>query len=92
MLKTIALRINDNILNKIDKFADAKGLNRSIYIRQAIIAKLEDDIDVAAAEIALKDVKKNGTIPWEKFRKELGLKPRNKKNITVGHRREVYER
>lgn len=76
---TVALRIDDRIINRVDQIAESQGINRSTYIRQAIISKLEDDMDIAAAEEALEDVKKHGTIPWEKVREHYGLEPRTVK-------------
>jgi len=38
-----------------------------------LIERLEDEIDIREAKKALADVKKHGTIPWEKVKKDLGL-------------------
>jgi prevent-host-death family protein len=38
-----------------------------------LIERLEDEIDIREAQRALADVRKHGTIPWEKVKKELGL-------------------
>jgi prevent-host-death family protein len=38
-----------------------------------LIERLEDEIDIREARRALADVRKHGTIPWEKVKKELGL-------------------
>ena len=38
-----------------------------------LIERLEDEIDIREAEKALADVRKNGTIPWAKVKKDLGL-------------------
>ena len=38
-----------------------------------LIERLEDEIDNREARKALTDVRKHGTIPWEKVKKELGL-------------------
>lgn len=37
------------------------------------VEKLEDEIDVRQAKEALQDVKKHGSIPWEKVKERLGL-------------------
>ena len=39
----------------------------------ALLEKLEDRIDLEDAREALKEVKKKGTIPWERIKAELGL-------------------
>jgi prevent-host-death family protein len=38
-----------------------------------LIERLEDEIDIREAKKALADVRKHGTIPWEKVKKDLGL-------------------
>jgi prevent-host-death family protein len=38
-----------------------------------LIERLEDEIDIREAEKTLADVRKNGTIPWAKVKKDLGL-------------------
>ena len=38
-----------------------------------LIERLEDEIDIREAKKALADVRKNGTIPWAKVKKDLGL-------------------
>lgn len=37
-----------------------------------LIERLEDEIDIREAKRALADVRKHGTIPWGKVKKELG--------------------
>jgi len=37
------------------------------------LEKMEDEIDLREAKKALAEVKKKGTIPWEKVKKDLGL-------------------
>jgi len=39
----------------------------------ALLEKLEDRIDLEDARAALAEVRKKGTIPWEKIKSELGL-------------------
>lgn len=38
-----------------------------------VLQALEDQIDLADAKKTLRDAKKNGTIPWSKLKKQLGL-------------------
>ena len=38
-----------------------------------LIRKLEDRIDLEDARAAMAEVKKKGTIPWEKIKADLGL-------------------
>lgn len=37
------------------------------------LEEIEDREDLKAARAALRDVKRNGTIPWTQLKKELGL-------------------
>lgn len=39
-----------------------------------MLESLEDAMDIDAAKAAIKEVKKKGSIPWNKLKKELGLK------------------
>ena len=39
----------------------------------ALLEELEDRIDLEEARAALAEVKKKGTIPWEKIKADLGL-------------------
>jgi prevent-host-death family protein len=39
----------------------------------ALLEKLEDRMDLEDARAALAEVKKKGTIPWEKIKADLGL-------------------
>ena len=38
-----------------------------------LLERLEDRLDLEDARAALKDVKKKGTVPWDKLKEELGL-------------------
>ncbi len=38
-----------------------------------LLEKLEDRMDLEVARAALADVKKHGTVPWEKIKADLGL-------------------
>ena len=37
------------------------------------LERMEDEIDIRDVKKALVDVEKNGTIPWEEVKRELGL-------------------
>lgn len=39
-----------------------------------MLESLEDAMDIDAAKAAIKESKKKGSIPWNKLKKELGLK------------------
>jgi len=38
-----------------------------------VLERIEDEIDLAEARKALADVRKRGTIPWERIKRNLGL-------------------
>jgi len=39
----------------------------------ALIEEIEDREDLKAARAALRDIRRNGTVPWTRIKKELGL-------------------
>ena len=48
------------------------GLDDLLALEQ-MMRRLEDQADLEAAEKALGDAKREGTVPWEQVKKELGL-------------------
>lgn len=40
---------------------------------EQMMRQLEDQADLEAAQKALDEAKRNGTVPWEKVKEELGL-------------------
>ncbi len=38
-----------------------------------LLERLEDEEDVRAAEAALADARKHGTVPWDEAKRDLGL-------------------
>lgn len=38
-----------------------------------VLERIEDEIDLNVARKALADVRKHGTIPWERIKRDLGL-------------------
>jgi prevent-host-death family protein len=39
----------------------------------ALIEEIEDREDLKAARAAIRDIRRNGTVPWTRIKKELGL-------------------
>jgi prevent-host-death family protein len=39
----------------------------------ALIEEIEDREDLKAARAAMRDIRRNGTVPWTRIKKELGL-------------------
>ena len=46
---------------------------RDLKLLEKYIEELEDRIDLQAADEALREVERDGTVPWETVRQELGL-------------------
>lgn len=44
-----------------------------LEVLERILAKLEDEIDVKAANAALSEIEKQGTLSWEHIKADLGL-------------------
>jgi hypothetical protein len=42
-------------------------------IEESQIEEIDDRADLKAARAAIRDVKRNGTIPWTQLKKDLGL-------------------
>ena len=71
---TISLRLNDEDSNLIKKFAELKNISVSELIRQSVLERIEDEIDLAAYEKAMEEYKKNPvTYTEEEVGKILGL-------------------
>ncbi len=51
-----------------------KGVAAIVSVEDlAILQEIEDRRDVLASDAALEDAEKNGTVPWEKIKADLGL-------------------
>jgi prevent-host-death family protein len=69
------------ILNRVAYGKDRVRIARRGKVLAAIVPiedlealeRLEDEIDLREAKKALADVKKNGAIPWEEAKEDLGL-------------------
>ena len=53
----LAIRLEDALVKSIDLLAKSKHTNRSEIVREAIIRFLEDNEDLAMAELAQKEMK-----------------------------------
>jgi prevent-host-death family protein len=81
-ITTVAARQNfSELINRV-----AYGKDRVLLTRRsrplvavvpiediALLEAMEDRDDLKAARAALREVKRNGTIPWTRMKKELGL-------------------
>ncbi|MBQ3418548.1 MAG: ribbon-helix-helix protein, CopG family [Erysipelotrichaceae bacterium] len=71
---TISLRLSDEDTKLIKDYAKINNVSISDLIRQAVIEKIEDEIDLDAYNKAIKSFKKNPkTYSLDEIEKELGL-------------------
>ncbi len=71
---TISLRLNEEDTKMIKDYDKINNISVSDLIRQAVIEKIEDEIDLAAYNKAVEAYKKNPkTYSLEEVEKELGL-------------------
>ncbi|HLB27787.1 MAG TPA: DUF6290 family protein [Dehalococcoidales bacterium] len=71
------LDIDSRLLHNAEKFATTHGQTVKEWLTEAVIAKLEDEIDVAAAEEAMADTE--GAISWEDYKKSRKALDSNRK-------------
>ena len=71
---TISLRLSEEDTKLIKDYAKVNNMSVSDLIRQAVIEKIEDEIDLAAYNKAVEAYKKNPkTYTLEEVEKELDL-------------------
>lgn len=71
---TISLRLSDEDSKLIKDYAQINNMSVSDLVRQAVIEKIENEIDLEAYNKALKNFKKNPkTYTLDEIEKELGL-------------------
>ena len=71
----LAIRLPEDIENRLDALAKATGRTKSFYAREAILEHLEDLEDVYLAEQRLIDIRagRTKTIPLGEVMKQYGL-------------------
>jgi RHH-type rel operon transcriptional repressor/antitoxin RelB len=69
----LAIRLPDEIEERLEKLAKKTGRTKSYYVRQAILEYLEDLEDYYLAEERLKTFDEAKTIPLEEIMKRYGL-------------------
>ncbi|MBW2612936.1 MAG: ribbon-helix-helix protein, CopG family [Deltaproteobacteria bacterium] len=67
----LAIRLDKKLERDLDLLAKARGSNRSVVVREAIIRYLEDDEDFQLAKKSLS--KMSSSKPLKQLREELGL-------------------
>ena len=71
---TISLRLSDEDTKLLKDYAKINNMSVSDVIRQAVIEKIEDEIDLAAYNKAIAEFKKDPkTYSLDEVEKELGL-------------------
>ena len=71
---TISLRLSEEDTKLIKDYAKVNNMSVSDLIRQAVIEKIEDEIDLAAYNKTIEAYRKNPkTYTLEEVEKELGL-------------------
>jgi RHH-type rel operon transcriptional repressor/antitoxin RelB len=71
----LALRLPDDIEQRLDRLAKATGRTKSFYAREAILEHLDDLEDLYLAEQRLTDIRagRTQTVPLEDVIKRYGL-------------------
>lgn len=71
---TISLRLNDEDTKLIKKYAEINNVSISELFRQAVIERIEDEIDLSAYKEAMNEYKADPvTYSHEEVKKMLGL-------------------
>ena len=68
-----AMNITPVIERKALALAEKQGLSLDALIEEALVRLIEDEEDMAAAEVALTDYDPSKNISHEQMRRELGL-------------------
>lgn len=72
---TMSLRLSKEDTEMIKGYADFHGISVSDLFRQAVIEKIENEIDLQSYREAIADLRKNQkTYTLDEVEKELGLK------------------
>jgi len=71
--KMLAVRLSDDIVERLERLAKKTGRTKSYYVRQAILEYLEDLEDYYLAEERLKSFDESKTIPLEEITKQYDL-------------------
>ncbi len=74
-MATISLRLNDADTELVRSFAKLKNISVSELFREAVLERIEDEIDRRAFDKAMAEFKKNPvTYSLDEVEQELGLK------------------
>ena len=72
---TISLRLNDDDYKKLQEYVSVNDLNMSSFVREAVMYKIDEDLDLDEARIlnAAKRAKKEKSYDHTEVWKELGI-------------------
>jgi len=70
-MSTISLRLDERDHELIKRYAAINNISMSKLMRDAVIEKIEDDLDTALFDQAIKQIKMTYTL--EEIKQELGL-------------------
>lgn len=68
---SISVRLNEEDEKLIREYANLKNMSLSDLLRNSVMEKIEDEIDLKSFDKAMKDMKK--TYSFEEVKKELGM-------------------
>ena len=77
-MKSVALRLPDEVAQRLKRLADLTGRSKTFYMIEAIQEHLDDLEDLYLAEHRLIDIRagKSQTVPLEEVMKRYGLEGR----------------
>ena len=70
-MASISLRLDDRDSELIKKYAELKNITVSKLVRDAVVAQIEDEIDVELFDKALKEMKR--TYSLDEAKRALGI-------------------
>lgn len=75
MSAVISLRVDDNIYYQLDNLSKKSGVDKTKFLKDALIEYMEDKEDYFLALEALEDLRtgKDQIISWENVKKNLGF-------------------
>lgn len=75
MSTVLSLRVDDEIYNQLDNLSKKIGINKTKFLKQALLEYMEDREDYFLAIEALEDLKsgRDKIVSWDEVQKELGL-------------------
>ena len=72
---TISLRLNDSDSALIKKYAEINGISISDLVRQSVMERIENELDLSAYEKAMAEYRTDPTTyTLDEVEKELGLR------------------